>query len=183
MRNNGPKQIRTTTLKLMIEQSREELIPLFQLTGQEISQLRSPAVRRCLNANEYPKHPRNVPAYSPIDNFIYFPQKDPGYPHNIFDRVAVRHEVGHYIHYQINQSIVEEKRKFLSGGKLSEGVKDLSEIIAEYGNIILGSRDYTEYQCAYVFKKALRVFHLYGPLFLPTLSRMTLQESKAEGIL
>jgi hypothetical protein len=178
MVNNGPKQIKTSSLKTMIDKAKEELIPLFRLSEEEISLLRKPVIRRWLNANEYPEFPRNFHGYSPIDNFFYFPNKDPGYlSHNAFDYASVRHEVGHYLHYQINKNLLEEKRKVLLG-ILSYGIYELEETVAEYGNIILKARNYKEYPYNQVFKNVLILFNNYGPLLLPKISRMTFQEAK-----
>ncbi len=181
--NNERKQINNKILIPMIEEAKQKLIPLFKVSKEELSKFRKPTISRHFGRDEYTDKCGDSPAYYPVENFLYFPQKNFWYKGvELFDIATIQHEVGHYIHCQLNKEIIEGYRRFSIEGRDQMGTHVLGEIVAEYGNIILGDRDYSKYPHDTINKGAFRVFNKHGPSFLPKLSRMTLDEAIREEI-
>ena len=129
------------------------------------------------------EHYKYVPAYAFLHNFFYFPIED-RYPEieTIDSDVCISHEVGHHLHSIINLQVKEGIMTFIRTGKRPEGHKKLTEIVAEYSNLILGARNCNDplYECAY--KDVIKAYSQYGPEFLPVLSRMRLDEAIGKKI-
>ena len=60
----------TSELRSRLRNAFEELLPLFRVTCEELQSFRKPKIRRFLNSEEYPEHPRFAPAYSCQENFL-----------------------------------------------------------------------------------------------------------------
>lgn len=145
-------------------------------------------IRKLPKVRDYENHYIEVPAYSFIDNFFYFPKKNWFQSSNVFNKGIINHEVGHYLHNQINPMLKE--RAFLQLENREEfkekrrDQKRLVELVAEYGNFILGIMDYMGSIKSYksLLKKELEVYKKYGASFLPYLARMDLETARKKGI-
>lgn len=171
----------TSELRLQIEQAISKLLPYFEVTDEELGRFQKPRIRRTLEDYEYPEHSRNCPGYSPIESFFYFPPKDTLLL-GVFSPAIIYHEVGHYIHHSINPEEVKGVHQFLKTGIFPPGHCELSELVAEYGNFILGLRNDEDSFNLRTFQKRLRIYEDYGPEFLPRLARMSLEEAIREKI-
>lgn len=182
-----PKRMSTSLLRKNIDRAINNLLPYFQVTEDELKKFQRPYLRRTLKPSEYEEHPRSVPAYSSIDNFFYFPLEDSQeytslvdyLSYGIFSQAVIYHECGHYIHYSINPRMQEGVLLCLEEGKRPEGHDDLSELVAEYGNLILNIRENKEN----LSRRTIEVYENYGPAFLSRLARMSLEEVIEEGII
>ncbi|GEM_PF-1593144 len=169
----------TPLLRRKIDLAIIDCVPYFGVSDAEFLRFKKPLLRRVLKSKEYPEHDRDVPAYSIPDNFIYFPLKDPELL-DIFSQAVINHEVGHYLHNQLNPTIIDGITFFLNSGKRPPGHHQLTELVAEYVNFILGLREY-DAQSAY--RDAKEIYDNYGHEFLPRLSRMKLEDAIKEGII
>ncbi|MFA5175902.1 MAG: hypothetical protein WC413_01415 [Candidatus Nanoarchaeia archaeon] len=168
-------------LKAEIEKAINNLMPYFKVSCDELKRFRKPTIRRFLKPDEYPDHSRNVPAYSSIDNFIYFPLKEPKFIKGVFSKAVIYHESGHFIHNFVNPGMIEGVNIYLKTGKLPEGYDKLTELVAEYGNFILNLR--TDEDKKYSDGEREKIYDKYGPEFLPYLARISLEEAIEEKII
>ena len=176
-----PQRMATKLLRERIETALDTLLPYFKITAEELRRFNKPGIRRVLQPDEHPDHSRTSPGYSHIGNFFYFPLRDPGLLTHIFSEVTINHEVSHDIHGSINPEMIRGQEIRVRTGKWPLGYHALSEVVADYVNIILEL--YTpEEQMFRAFRESKEIYDKYGPEFLPRLSRMSLQEAIEEGV-
>lgn len=167
-------------LQEKLQQALKELIPLFRVNSEELARFTPWDLRRTLDSNEYPKHSRNAPAYSFLDNWIYFPLRNPfATPdkgnYNLFSRRVITHEIGHYIHNMLNPAIKEGNRDYVLQGKRPAGHSFLTELVADYGCFILSITGHSSDELA--SEEGRRIYEKRGCGFLPVLARMILKEA------
>lgn len=177
----------TKLLREYIEESIDTLIPFFEITEKELEKFEKFAViRKIPKARDYENHSERVPAYSYIDNFFYFPHKNGFQNIDVFYEQVINHEVGHYIHNQINPIMKEMGFLFLENKEKEKlpDYKRLKELIAEYGNLILSVRDENDAEFYKDFyKNHIDIYNKYGSNFLPDLARMDLEKARKIGII
>ena len=186
-------KIQDETFRILIEQAVDRLAPYFGLTNEEIEEAKKFEIRRELKG-VYKKHSKRAPAYSYLDNFFFFPKRQYGWAdfqivYPSFNRVdfekilgltkegVINHETGHRLHALVNPQMKEGFIQFLEIGKRPDFHQDLTEMIAEYGNMITGKRDYQYGPFRYLHLYNYKNFKKFGPSFLKELARMPLQEA------
>jgi len=175
----GPRRITTKSLNVKIDDAIKNLLVHFNVTEDELKRFKKPKIMRTLNPSKYPEEDVRVPGYSFTENFFYFPLKYEKF--DIFSKDVIYHEVGHYIHNFINPGIVKEISIELETGKSLPGYRDLLELVAEYGNFILGHGEKNKLRLL-ILEEEIEIYKKYGKEFLPCLARMSLEEAIAKGI-
>jgi hypothetical protein len=174
-------------LKRKLDLAIKRLMPLFGVSSYEEANFKKPRLVRHVPKN-YPKHPKNVPAYGVRENFFYFPVSCCGCINMynnlfcLFNDSHITHEAAHYVH----STVFPDIQKFINHNPdnlcLSFEFKELREITAEYACLALGvfmsqAIGFWDYRRA-----AYNLYQERGPEFLPILARMTLDQSVTEGI-
>lgn len=160
-------------LEERLENALNSLLPLFDVSKDELSKFRPYSLIRELGENELPRHPRNVPGYGFEDNRIYFPR----HPEKMlyqFSDWAISHEVGHHIHNMINPMHQLVIKYWREQGSIPDGWHDLVELVACYGAFSLGMFPSIGKEYVGGF---YAVYNKFGPGFLPCLSRLSLDEA------
>ena len=164
-------KLKTELLKISIQKAIYELLSLFAVSEEEFEKWQRPKIRRQLMKGEYPEHDIYCPAYSFLENFLYFPQN--GGSKFTFTVETIRHEVSHYIHRWLNISIIYGIYQHAREGKRPKGHHELTEAVASYPNFILGMNpDYMPLTDI----RQRTLYNTHGPTFLPRLARMTVEE-------
>lgn len=177
--------MRDSLLRKRVDKSIRVLSPLFKLTSEEKFNLKKLKIRRIFKPREHPDF-RGTPAYSSLDNFVYFPRRNPSWagPQSVFSELTINHEVGHYLHAAVNLEIREiTERLEHNGEKYPEGYEARNELTAEYPNFILGLDIMRDGSYDEVSKPMKRLFQKYGPEFLPELARMSIKEIMSKKLL
>lgn len=183
------KQMPTPLLKEQLYGAIRNLIPYFGVNDEELRRFKRPGIRRVLKPDEHPNHSRRVPAYSPLDNYFYFPMRDKrehasGFPASdwgMFSPATIHHEAGHYLHSAVNPNQIKGINLFLEKGIELKGDWELSELVADYGTIILRLRDHEK--MLFLYRGLINLYHKKGPEFLPVLARMSLEDTIKKGII
>ena len=182
------KQMPTPLLKEHLYEAIRNLIPYFGVTDEELGRFKRPSIRRVLKKDEYPDDDGKSAAYSPLENFFYFPIRDEwelkGFDASacgIFGPATIHHEAGHYLHFAVNPNRIKGTRLFLEKGIDLKGDYELNELVAEYGNIILRLRDHEE--LSFLYYDLINLYPKKGPEFLPVLARMSLEDTIKKGII
>lgn len=182
-------KIQDETFRVLIEQAVDRLAPYFGLTKEEIEQAKKFDIKREL-LGVYKKHSKRTPAYSYLDNFFFFPKRQyrrkffqKNYPKLDFNELlgltsngVINHETGHRLHAFVNPEMKQGILQFLETGKKPEHHRDICEMVAEYGNMIVSKRIY-EQQPFNVYSDCRQVYLKFGPDFLKEFARMPLQEA------
>ena len=181
-------------LRRLIEKSIDRLAPHFGLSPAEAERCKEFEIRRELVGKIYRSHSKQVPAYSLLDNFFFFPKRQymrkdfqicyPEMDSETFEDILgltgeglINHETGHRLHAFVNPHITQGIIQFIQTGKRPEHHADLTETVAEYGNMIVGKRDYKNGPFSYCYTDGWRIYSKFGPEFLKVLARMPLQEA------
>jgi len=184
----------TPQIRKLINEAINNLAPLFEIPAQDIEKASQFTIKRILSTWPYQDHSKNVPAYSYLDNFFFFPLRNSDLKlfsemHPNLDKQTIKeifcidskftiyHEAGHRLHSFVNPQIVEGFKQFLKTGKRPEHHHQLCEVVAEYGNKILNPRDYSLSPYKYCYEDILAIFNKFGASFLPRLARMSLDEA------
>jgi len=188
IQQESPKQMPTPLLKEHLYEAIRNLIPCFGVTDEELRRFKQPAIRRVLKKDEYPDDDGKSAAYSPLENFFYFPIRDEwelggcdASAYGIFGPATIHHEAGHYLHFAVNPNHIKGTKLFLEKGIDLKGYSELNEWVAEYGNIILRLRDHEE--LLFLYHDLINLYHEKGPEFLPVLARMSLEDTIKKGII
>jgi hypothetical protein len=183
----------------LIEESIERLAPYFGLSSVEVTKCKEFGIRRNLTEKVYQDHSKKCAAYSFLDNFFFFPKRQylrrefqicyPEASDETFESILgltstgiINHETGHRIHAFVNPDVKLGVLEALKTGKRPEYHFDLTEIIAEYGNMILSKRDYENGPFSYCHNGGWKIYSKFGPEFLKVLARMPLQEAIKKGL-
>ncbi len=166
----------TKNLNAKIDEAINNLLVHFKVTEDELKRFKKPKIMRTLDSSKYPDDSNRVPGYCFTENFFYFPIKDPGFSMNVFSEAIIHHEASHYIHNFINPEIAKVICERLATGKMPPGFHNLTELVAEYGNFILGYGKENGWR-PLVFHEQMRVYEKCGKEFLPCLARMSLEEA------
>jgi len=190
-----PKQMPTPLLREHLYEAIRNLIPYFGVTDKELGRFKRPSIRRVLKPDEHPTHNRMIPAYSPLDNYFYFPMNDrweynSGFhetDRSIFCPSFIHHEAGHYLHYAVNPNHIKGTQLLFEKGIKLKGDDELSELVAEYGTIILrllGPEKYPgKFKHLSSYRCLINLYNEKGPEFLPVLARMSLEDTIKKGII
>lgn len=172
----------TESIKERIEKTKVKLIPLFEITDEELKKFQTPAIIRELGENDYPGHGRLWAGYDSLRNLFYWPLNDDSKSTLLsFRETEFVHHTASYLHHQINPSLRKHALALELKEKV-EGYDELRGLVGEYPNLILGN--YTLLDHSYCgLRKTFHLFVDHGPLFLPRLARMSLDEVLAEGII
>jgi hypothetical protein len=173
--------VKTSTLKLRVDRTIENLLSYFKVTKKEFSRFVEPKIRRTLLPKEKSDLSGDGPFmafYDIYERTFYFPLGEihikmlDGMPSrdtkddSCFSKRIINHEVSHYIHSHINLGVHECSRF---------GKDVLIETVADYVNCILdirGSNNSPSRKC----------YEQFGSEFLPKLARMTIQEAIKKGV-
>lgn len=181
--NNTLGRMSMQLLRKDIEDAVNNLLPRFRVTEEERIKFKKPKIRRILKSSEYPEHDREITCYVFLENFLYFPLSFPLDYHS--PSATIHHEASHYIHNQINADIAKKFYLERKTGKTPKGIYKLTEVVAEYGNFILGlndeERNWYIRHCD-VTEDSMEIYGKYGPEFLPHLARMSLDDVIKEKI-
>lgn len=176
----------TPALRKKINEALQKLSPLFNLTQTEIDTARQFTIRRNLKnlPRFYAGSSEVVPAYSSLHSFFFFPVKD-DFPEPIgtFSDIVIYHESSHHLHKIANPGLIKKVESLLRRSNAPREFSDLRELVAEYGNMILGLSDYSDNLSRQCHQDLIRIYPQYGPEFLPRLARMSLEEAIKEGII
>lgn len=180
----GKKEVMgTPELRSKINQAILELTSLFEVAEEDFLRFSKPTIKREISSNLLDIRPSLAlsPAYSYSENVFYFPCKNE-LQVDIFSPAIIHHEASHYLHNCINPQFKREALPIFLKTCEQQGPNDLQELVAEYGNMILGLGDYSDPFNFETYKKYLKVYERYGPEFLPRLARMSLEEAIKEKI-
>jgi len=182
-RSDGPWTMPTDQLQTKIDKAILMLCHLFDISEEQLGTFPKPALRRELKHDENPEHNRGCQGYENLKNFFYFPLEDWHHPKTVFTLGGITHEVGHYLHRFVNGNFPAWNQQFSETGSYPKGHGRLSELVAEYGVMILNLNDYTNWFVKGVYRKELTVFQKQGPDLLPCLARMSVDEARLEGFI
>jgi len=164
------------------------LTPQFSISNRELMKFEKPRITRAVDVARYGGPPL-IPAYHPEFNLFFFPWKNFNSKYvndsvDYFSQAIIHHEAGHYLHYSLNSKI---PRNVLDlPYKFQKEHYALGELVAEYGNFILGinNKEHWKERWEFLERKGLtKTYLLYGRAFLPSLARMSLEEAIKTGIL
>ena len=168
-----------------IENSIKILIPIFEISSEELKRFEKPRIIRNLSSTELPGISRHSSAYDFLRNLFYFPNEFPCHESTSrFKKQTINHEVGHYIHFQINKSPMIKYDELLRGEVNERIMGNWLELVAEYGNFIIGPQEYIDhYLVEFAYPQVKKIYDRFGSAFLPELARMSFEEVTSKGII
>jgi len=177
----SPKFLSTPAIRKKIVEYVGLLKQLYDVSPPEEKRFGNFRIRRSLRNESEHKNPAQ-PMYDCVGNEFYFPPRTNNFSgYRSLSDFLIMHEASHYVHYSINDKLVETINEHRYSG-WPHGLESMIELIANYPIIGLGivpDRTY-DYENS---RTHLQVFHKYGLKFLPELARLNLDEFVNRGIL
>ncbi len=174
---------RTDELRNNLEDAMRRLAPKFQISDAELSKFDNPVVVMGETKSDF------AAGYDPVENkFIFTPKF-------VEDFHAIGEEASHYLHAQLNPSLIEAKSRF---DRMNVNV--LAETVGGYGYIVYmtthggvlknvmlkrlglyadGFLPGTSLPHVIGYSRALGLFDKFGESMLPKVARMSLEEAKS----